>query len=125
MVDQYYFETAKTQRRDHPGRERARLERLRARDALRKEREIEINRVTAARLQHMITELERQVVSLNGSIEAALDGAQSRDPSNFAYPIAARALGSRRDNMRSTIDILTKQLAQVNAANPSSSMAQA
>jgi hypothetical protein len=113
MMDQYSFETTDTERRNHPGRVRARFTRRFTRDEMRKQKEIENNRTAAARIRSMIVALEHAICSLNGSIDAVLQTSQIRDPSSFAYPVAARAMSARRDNIRVTIAVLSRQLAKI------------
>jgi hypothetical protein len=81
---------------------------------MRKQKEIENNRTAAVRIRGMISSLEHAVFSLNGSIDAVLEASQVRDPSNFAYPVAARAMSVRRDNIQNTIAVLSRQLAKLN-----------
>jgi hypothetical protein len=114
MAERYYFETTKTERSNHPVRVRTRFAKGVVQDEMRKQREIGNNRMAAARIRNMIAGLERAVFSLNGSIDAILEGTQIRDPSDFAYPVAARALGLRRDNILATIAVLSGQLAKIN-----------
>jgi hypothetical protein len=113
MTDQHYFQTTETVRRNHPGRVRGRFNRRFVQSEMRKQKEIENNRIAAVRIRSMIAALERTVSSLNGSIDTVLDGSPVRDPSNFAYPLAARAMGVRRDNIQGTIAVLSGQLAKV------------
>ena len=80
---------------------------------MRKQTEIENNRTAAARIQSMIATLEHAICSLDGSIDAVLQTSQVRDPSSYAYPVAARAMGARRDNIRVTIAVLSEQLAKI------------
>jgi hypothetical protein len=114
LMDQYTFETTETERRNLPGRVRARSTKRFVQSELRNQKEIENNRTAAARIRSIITALEHAVSSLNGSIDAVLEGSQVRDPSNFAYPLAARAMSARRDNIQSTITVLSAQLAKLN-----------
>jgi hypothetical protein len=113
MVDRYYFETKETERSNHPARVRTRFAKRAVQSEMRKQREIGNNRTAAARIRNVITGLERIIFSLNGSIEAVLEGTQVRDPSNFAYPVAARTMGMRRDNIKATIAVLSGQLAKI------------
>jgi hypothetical protein len=112
MVDEYYFGTAKFKE--------GTLAPVRARrtgtlsDEKIRQRQIESDRRTEARIRKMIVELEHAVSALEGSIEAVLKGAPTRDPSNFAYPIAARAMRIRCDNLKGTITVLSGQLAKLN-----------
>jgi hypothetical protein len=113
MTDQHYFQTIETVRRNHPERVRARFNRRFVQSEMRKQKEIENNRMAAVRIRSTIAALERTVSSLNGSIDAVLNGSPVRDPSNFAYPLAARAMSVRRDNIQGTIAVLSGQLAKV------------
>jgi hypothetical protein len=113
MTDQHYFQTIETVRRNHPDRVRARFNRRFVQSEMRKQKEIENNRMAAVRIRSMIAALERTVSSLNGSIDAVLKGSPIQDPSNFAYPLAARAMSARRDNIQGTIAVLSGQLAKV------------
>ena len=114
MVDRYYFETTQTERSNHPVRVRTRFARRVVQNEMRKQKEIGNNRTAAVRIRNVITGLERAVFSLDGSIEAILEESQIRDPSNSAYPVAARAMSARRDNIRATIALLSGQLAKIN-----------
>ncbi len=114
MVDRYYFETTETERGNHPARVRTRFAKRVVQNEMRKQKEIGNNRAAAARIRNMIAGLERVVFSLDSSIEAILEGTQIRDPSNFAYPVAARAMSVRRDNIQATIAVLSGQLAKIN-----------
>jgi hypothetical protein len=122
MTDQYYFETTETESRNHPERVRARFTRRFVRNEMRRQKEIENNRTAALRLRNMITALERTVSSLNGSIDAVLEVSQVRDPANFAYPVAARAMSARRDNIQSTIAVLSRRLAKIDDAQTASNV---
>jgi hypothetical protein len=112
-MEQYYFETTKAVRSNHPGRVRAHSSERINQSETRKLSEIAKQKIAAARIQDLISSLERTVLSLNGSIDAMLQGDQVRDPSHFAYPIAARTMSVRRDNIRDTIAVLSRQLADI------------
>jgi hypothetical protein len=116
MADQYYFETTETERRNHPGRVRARFTRRFVQGELRRQTEIANNRMTAMRIRNTIAALERSISSLNGSIDAVLEASQVLDPTSFAYPVAARTMSARRDNIQSTIAVLSRQLEKINGA---------
>jgi hypothetical protein len=113
MTDQHYFQTTERVRGNHAGRVRARFNRRFVQSEMRKQKEIENNRMAAVRIRSMIAALEHTVSSLNGSIDAVLQGSSVRDPSSFAYPLAARAMSVRRDNIQGTIAVLSGQLAKV------------
>jgi hypothetical protein len=61
----------------------------------------------------MIAELERGILALQLSIDAALAIVRVRDPSHQDYPIVARALAGRRDNLKLTLVALSKRLAEL------------
>lgn len=113
MADQYFFETTDTERSNHPGRVRARFTRRSTRNEMRRQAEIENNRAAAARIQSMIAAFEQAICSLDGSIDSVLQTSRIRDPASFAYPVAARAMSARRDNIRVTIAVLSQQLAKI------------
>jgi hypothetical protein len=109
----YYFETMEAERRNHPRRLRGRFTKRLDRSEIQRQREIENNRVAAARIQGLIKGLEGAILSLNGSIGAVLEGVPVRDPSHFAYPVAAQTMSARRDNIQATIAVLSAQLAKI------------
>jgi hypothetical protein len=114
MTDQQNFETIKIERKsDHPGRTRALLAKRRLQAENRKQREINTRRREAIQIQAMIEKLDRAVLSLDGDINAELEQAQVRDLSHFAYSIFARAMTIRRDNLKTTIAILSERLAKI------------
>jgi hypothetical protein len=110
MTDRHYFETTQTQRRAHPGRVHARPTRRRAgHDSRELIRLNAIGRETT-QIRSIIADLERIVNTIGQSIEAELEGAAIRDPFHFGFPVAARALVARRDNLEATIAALTERL---------------
>jgi hypothetical protein len=74
---------------------------------VRKQREIERQLREARQLQSIISNLEREVANHDDSIisELALSGV--REPSHFAYPISARMMQARRENLKTTIAALS------------------
>jgi hypothetical protein len=120
MTDQHYFETVRIpRRRDHPGRKRLISAKRRLREETRKQRQIVANQREAMQIRAMIATLDRSVLNLNADIDAELQRASVRDPSHFAFPIAARTMIARRDNLKTTIAALSEQLAKV---DPSAQM---
>jgi len=112
MTEQYHFETVKIKSgNNHPGRIRVLLAKRQAQNEARKQREIEIKRRAATQLRTMIVNLEREVTNLDDSISTELALASVRDPSHFAYPIAARTMQARRKNLKATIAALSDRLA--------------
>jgi hypothetical protein len=59
----------------------------------------------------LISDLDRQVRILDHDIAAEEERARVFDPFNAAYPILARTLAARRDNLKETIAALEKWLA--------------
>ena len=114
MTAQSHFETVKDSRENNqPGRVRAILARRRAQNEARKQRDIKAKMRAARQLQILISNLEREVVHLDDSICSELALADVRDPSHFAYPILARTMEARRENLTSTIAALSDRLANI------------
>ena len=57
----------------------------------------------ASQLRSMIEDLKRGVLILEANIAAVLEFERQTDPTKSAYPIAARTLKARRDNLVRTI----------------------
>jgi hypothetical protein len=124
MTDQHYSETFEIKPgTNHPGRIRERVAKYRFQDESRKQRQIERNRQTAVQINAMIAKLDLAVSSLDDSISAVLETARVRDPSHYAYPIAVRTMTARRENLKSTIAILSEQLAYVELGTNDSRLA--
>jgi 2C-methyl-D-erythritol 2,4-cyclodiphosphate synthase len=72
-------------------------------------------RETAQRevIRKMIAELDRSVQLLNCDITTEEERARISDRSHAAYPILARMLTARRDNLRETITALERQLSKL------------
>lgn len=118
MTDQHHFETAKiTRRSDHPARKRLILAKLQLREETRKERQNVANQREAMQIRAMIATLDRSVLNLNADIDVELQRARVRDPSHFAFPISARTMIARRDNLKATIAALSEQLAKVDQSS--------
>jgi hypothetical protein len=64
----------------------------------------------------MIGELDRSVQLLNADIVADEERARVFDRSDSAYPILARSLAARRDNLLDTIEALKKRLPKLDQA---------
>jgi len=62
----------------------------------------------------MLTDLKNAATLLDFSIETELQSIPTCDPRHFAFPMTARALIARRDNLRATIAALSKELARGN-----------
>jgi flagellar FliJ protein len=123
MKPQYHFETDKYKReKNHPGGPAATPAKRRAQHEARKQREIELNLKEARQLQTIIIKLEREAANLDDSINSELALSGVREPSHFAYPISARTMQARRENLRHTIAALKGRLSSVSQpmAEPSS-----
>jgi hypothetical protein len=62
-----------------------------------------------SRIETLIADLKRVVRLLNCEIELHKETARVKDPANFAYPIAARTMTARRDNLQLTIATLEQR----------------
>jgi hypothetical protein len=64
----------------------------------------------------MIVDLDRFVQLLNCDIATEEEPARISDRSDAAYPILARMLAARRDNLRDTITVLEQRLSKLDQA---------
>lgn len=64
----------------------------------------------AAVIQGMVADLERTIRILNIDISAEVKRVGVLDRSDPAYPILARTLGARRDNLKLTVAALGERL---------------
>jgi hypothetical protein len=64
----------------------------------------------------MIVDLDRFVQLLNCDIATEEERARISDRSDAAYPILARMLAARRDNLRDTITVLEQRLSKLDQA---------
>ena len=69
-----------------------------------------------AQIWKMIGELDRGVQLLNADIAAEEERARIFDRSDSAYPILARMLATRRDNLKETIAALERRLSKLDQA---------
>jgi hypothetical protein len=78
----------------------------------------------AVKIRKMIGDLDRIVQLLNCDITTEEERARIFDRSDAAYPILARVLAARRDNLRDTITSLEKRLSTLDqAAEPVAELA--
>jgi hypothetical protein len=78
----------------------------------------------AVKIRKMIGDLDRIVQLLNCDITSEEERARIFDRSDAAYPILARVLAARRDNLRDTITSLEKRLSTLDqAAEPVAELA--
>jgi hypothetical protein len=102
-----HFETVETQNgNNRPRRVRVLSAKRQAQNKARKEREIDVKRRTVIRLRMMIASIEQEIAKLDVSISSELAMARVRKPSHSTYPIAARTMHARRENLKATIAAL-------------------
>ena len=65
----------------------------------------------AAQTRTLIADLDRIVQIIDGEITSQEEAARVFDHSQIEYPVLARALAARRDNLRQTIAALEQRLA--------------
>jgi hypothetical protein len=70
----------------------------------------------AAQIRKMIGDLDRIVQLLSCDIATEEERARIFDRSDVAYPILARTLAARRDNLRETVTALKKRLSTLDQA---------
>jgi hypothetical protein len=93
----------------------------RIRQGLRKKRQEAAHQKRAAamrnlaNLEKMIADVERGILALQLSINVEIASARVHDPSQCGYPITARTLASRRDNLKLTLAVLSDRLAELRA----------
>jgi hypothetical protein len=106
MIQQHHFETADVERTNRAQAKKLAIEerkRLAMIGALHRMRR---------RTEAVLTDLKKAATLLNHSIEAELQSSPTRDPRHYAFPMTARALIARRDNLEATIHVLGKELAR-------------
>ena len=70
----------------------------------------------ASQLRSMIEDLKRGALLLEADTAVIEKFEREADPSKSAYPIAARAMKVRRDNLSRTISILEEELDELEGA---------
>jgi hypothetical protein len=89
---------------------------------MKMQRHFEIENETALRelahIRTMITDLDRTVQILACEILTEEERALVSDPADVAYPILARVMRVRRDNLKVTIALLEQRLVQIRLALP-------
>jgi hypothetical protein len=85
---------------------------------MRQQRHFEIASATmlrqAAVIRGMMDDLSRTVRLLDCDVATEEERTRISDRSNSAYPILARTLATRRDNLRDTIAALERRLTTIN-----------
>ena len=108
MTQLHHLETADVPRSNRAQIQRDALEerkRLATIDALQRLRQ---------RTEAVLADLKNAATMLDYSIETELQSSPTRDPHHFAFPMTARALITRRDNLRATIAAISEELARGN-----------
>ena len=103
MTQQHHLETANVPRSNRIQAKRDAIEerkRLATIDALQRMRQ---------RTEGVLTDLKNTATMLDYSIETELQSSPTRDPRHFAFPMTARALITRRDNLRATIAAISEE----------------
>jgi hypothetical protein len=106
------FETADLQRRvraEAKRQTRAERKRLAMHHALVKRRE---------QTETMLVRLRNDLRLLDQTIEAELQNSPTRDLHHFAFPMTVRALIARRDNLKSTISMLLREVTKDDSERP-------
>lgn len=87
---------------------------------MKSQRRFETASATALRettvIRSMLRDLERTIKLLDDDIAAEEERAQIFDIFNARYPILARALVARRDNMKATVAALAQRLGAMSVA---------
>ncbi len=83
----------------------------------------EVTQREAVRIWKMIVDLDRTVQLLNCDITTEEERTGISDRSDVAYPILARMLATRRDNLKDTIAALEQRLSTLDQAEPVAELA--
>ena len=106
MTRLYHLETTHEDRSTRVASKKRALEqrkRLAMIDALQRLRQ---------RTEAVLVDLKKAASLLDQSIEIELQNSPTRNPRDVSFPMSARALIARRDNLRATIVAITKEMAQ-------------
>ena len=72
----------------------------------------------ASQIRTLISDLDRIVEILNCDIATEEEHARVSDRSDVTYPLLARTLAARRDNLRDTIAVLEQRLSTAPLVRP-------
>ncbi len=70
----------------------------------------------AAQIGTMLADMEKAVRALELEIASEENRVRIHDPSNFAYPVAAKSFMARRDNLKQSMEILANRLSALTGA---------
>ena len=73
----------------------------------------------------MIAEVDHSIMALDRSIEIEQELSGVHDRSHYAYPMTARAMEKRRDNLKMTRDALAERLSSLTGSDLNQSVAAA
>ena len=91
-------------------RMRAMHEKRRSIDERRRESEAAAARLEAQHIRGVIDTFESDIVGLDTIIKSELRSAPVNDPAHVAFPISLRMMMAQRDNLASTVAMLTARL---------------
>jgi hypothetical protein len=76
----------------------------------RREAELAASNRAAAQIRLLMANIEAEVADLDARIAADIEVATVKDPSREVFPISAKAMIARRDNLKSTIRALSERV---------------
>jgi len=76
-------------------------------------RSIDAQHTQVLTIQALIAEVDHSIKALDRSIEIEQERAGVTESSHYAYPMTARAMGTRRDNLKITKDALANRLSSL------------
>jgi flagellar export protein FliJ len=77
---------------------------------------VEEKRLKVTHIERMIADFERMDVDLQNEITTEQKRVRIHDPTNFAYPLFAKATNQRSENLKRSIDELKSKLEDAKAA---------
>jgi hypothetical protein len=116
MTQQYYIEMLPCDGTIPDGLVTELLE-LRAREAVRQQEKRDATHREIITIQSTIAWLCEAVSIVESNIAGEFEKSWIKDPKHFLFPIAARALTARRDNLKSTIESLMVRLERLSLAS--------
>ena len=103
---------------NYPGRVRNRLAKQLVREKSRLQRENEIRQREVAQIRTMVSSLKDAIAVLEVSIAADLERSCIKDPVHRAFPLTAKTMIARRDNLSNTVAALSDRLTKVEVNLP-------
>lgn len=88
-------------------------------------RSIDFQHNQALTIQAMIAEVDHSIMALDRSIEIEQELSGVYDRSHYAYPMTARAMEKRRDNLKMTRDALAERLSSLTGSELNQAVAAA